>query len=755
MENISTELDVRKIVRVCLEHWWWFIISGAVCLAMGLLYFVKVTPTWETDSSIVLRLQDMTGNRMDAMSILGISASSASDDEEQVISSRGLMAQSLDALNLWEPTFIKDGMHWVEEYPGHAISVECVALKPDMQKASFVVTVQPTRSGYKIKSKAGLWKRSVTRVKNLDEPIEMFAGTIRVHAKRTLSPDTAYRAQVIGREALVADYGQRLEVKHMRSESNILTLSIRSSSPARDKALLAKLIEQYNMNAIVDKNMIASNTAAFINERMSNIEMELVESEKVVSAYKEKHNIANIDMQSRLFIEAGNAEQRAMTEIETQLSLIDYVDAFIRDESNRTNLIPANLGIRDAALETSLSEYNAIMLHRMRLQRTATEANPVLEQMDMQLTSMRQHIVATIASVRESLKIRLKSLEEQDSKYNRQIKNAPEQQREYVRVVRDQNIKEQLYLYLYQKREENALMLAATSMPAKILDAPQQVVYSHEPRLTHVLLICIILAFLFPAGWLYVTIFLNKKVDDEKELEQRIKAPFLGHVVETNDQKFIAVHEGQSTLSDEQFRSIRTNLRFVLPSDVKSPVMMVSSYINGEGKTYVAMNMALSLAILGKKVALVGMDLRRPMLATYLGLPNKGCLTDYLAETGIKLEDVIIPSREHKNLDLIPCGTVPPNPAELLQTDRAEELFAELRKRYDYILVDTVPLALASDAFLLDRIADLTIIVSRFKYTPYEMIEYVNRAIEQKRLHNVVCLLNGVKGLKTGYEYGQ
>jgi Mrp family chromosome partitioning ATPase len=149
------------------------------------------------------------------------------------------------------------------------------------------------------------------------------------------------------------------------------------------------------------------------------------------------------------------------------------------------------------------------------------------------------------------------------------------------------------------------------------------------------------------------------------------------------------------------------------------------------------------------------MDLRRPMLASYLGLPNKGCLTDYLAETGIKIEEVIVPSGEHKNLDLIPCGTVPPNPAELLQTDRAEELFAELRKRYDYILVDTAPLALASDAFLLDRIADLTIIVSRFKYTPYEMIEYVNRAIEQKRLHNVVCLLNGVKGLKTGYEYGQ
>ena len=348
MENTTTELDVRKIVRVTLEHWWWFIISGAICLSMGIFYFLRVTPTWETDTSIILRLQDLTGNRVDAMSILGMAASPAADDEERVIASRGLMAQSMDALNLWEPTFVKDGMRWVEEYPAHAISVECINLKPEMKKATFAVIVKPTRSGYKVKAKSGYFRRSCVRVKSLDEPIDIFAGTIRVHANRPLSPDSAYRAHVVNRDVLVTTYGHRMAVGHQRSESNILTLTMRSSSPARDKALLAKLIEQYNMNAIVDKNMIASSTAAFINERMNNIELELVESEKTLAEYKEKHHIANIDMQSRLFIEAGNTEQRAITEIETQLSLIDYVDGFVRDETNRTNLIPANLGIKDA-----------------------------------------------------------------------------------------------------------------------------------------------------------------------------------------------------------------------------------------------------------------------------------------------------------------------------------------------------------------------------------------------------------------------
>ena len=751
MENLSSEMDIRKIVRMFIEHWWWFVISGVLCVGIGVFYYFRKVPTWQTDTSIVLRLQDVSSNHMDALSLLGMAANPASNDEVQVFTSRGLMAQSLEALQLWEPTYVKGGLRWIEEYPSQAISVECLSRKPKMKHASFFVTVKPTRSGYKVRTKAGRWHRSVARVKNLDEPIETFAGTIRIHPHRPLSKDTAYCALVIGREELVAEYGKLMMVEHPRSESNVIKLIMRSTLPVRDKALLAQLIEQYNMNAILDKNMIASNTTAFINDRLNRLETELVESEKAVAAYKEKNNIANIEMQSRLLLETGSAEQRAITEIETQLSLVDYLDGFVRDESKRNSLIPANIGISDAALETSMSEYNAILLQRMRIQRTATENNPVLEQMDSQLQSMRQHIIATIGSVRGSLQIRLNTLKEQDTKYNRQIKDAPEKEREYVRVVRDQKIKEQLYLFLYEKREENALMLATTSMPAKILDSPQQDATTREPKLTHILLLCMILGVLIPAGILYALMLIHNWIDDEQDFEHRIKFPYLGHLVENSRNTHIAVHEGQSTQSDELFRSIRTNLRFVLPSDVKSPVLLVSSYRNGEGKTYVAVNLALSLAILGKKVALVGMDLRQPMLETCFGLPGRGRLTDYLAGANLKIEDLVIAGREHENLDVIPCGTVPPNPSELLQADRMAELFAELRKRYDYIIVDTAPLALTSDTYLLDRVADLTIMVFRYKYSKLDAIEAVNRIVEQKRMRHVVCVLNGIKGLIPGY----
>jgi capsular exopolysaccharide synthesis family protein len=390
----------------------------------------------------------------------------------------------------------------------------------------------------------------------------------------------------------------------------------------------------------------------------------------------------------------------------------------------------------------------------MRILRTATEDNPVIEQMNAQLATMRQNIMETIGSVRESLKIRQRSLQAQDTKFNRQIQDAPEREREYVRVLRQQKIKEQLYIYLYEKREENALMLAATTMPAKILDMPQRDVRSQSPKLIKLLVICIFLGLMIPAGLLYLYVLFNDTIDDAKEFEQHIKAPMLGQLVQNSRNAHIAIHEGESTVSAELFRLIRTNLRFVLPSEVKNPVILVTSCINGDGKSYVSSNIALSLAILGKKVVLVGMDIRKPMLATYFGLKDKGHLTDYLAEPEMAMEDIIVPSGEHKNLDLIPCGTVPPNPAELLLSERVDELFSELRKQYDYIIVDTAPVALVSDTYQLDRIADLTLFVCRYKYTPSEMVEYINNVVEQQRMHNVACVLNGVKGLRAGYGYG-
>ena len=753
METKTNEIDVRKIVRVVIEHWWWFAVSIVVFMALGTAYYLRKAPSWTTDAAIMLRQKEGAVG-MEAFSMLGLTGNQAAEDEVVVLSSRGLLYQSIDALDLWEANSKRGGLRWEGEFRNPALTIDYIDLTDDAQQKPFIVKVIPLKNGYKVKTKMGFFHRSSKKVTDLDAPIETCVGTIAIHANRPLSQDTTYRVRHARRELVVAGYRKAIKVSQHKKESNVITLSTISTMPDRDVALLHQMIEQYNLNAVVDKNLIASNTAAFIEDRLAIITAELTEAEDAVANYKEQNNIADLQMQAQLFLHASSAEQRALAEIETQLSLVDYIDEFLRDDSKRENLIPSNIGVTDASLVSGLSEYNTLQLQRMRIMRTATEENPVIEQMTAQLETIRRNIIATITSVRESLLVRKRSLQAQDTKYNRQIQDAPELQREYLRVMRQQQIKEQLYLYLYEKREENALMLAATSMPAKILDMPQRDVRSRSPQPKKLLIICFLMGLLVPAGLLYLFILFNDKIDDAKEFERRVKAPMLGQLVQNSRNAHIAIHEGESTVSAELFRLIRTNLRFIIPAETKSPVILVTSSINGDGKSYVSSNTALSLAMLGKKVVLVGLDIRKPMLATYFGLKTKGHLTDYLAEPDVTLDDIIVPSGEHKNLDLIPCGTVPPNPSELLQTERVDKLFEELRKRYDYIIVDTAPVALVSDTYLLDRVADMTIFVCRYKYTPSDMIEYINQMIEQKRMHNVAVVLNGVKGLRAGYGYG-
>ena len=367
---------------------------------------------------------------------------------------------------------------------------------------------------------------------------------------------------------------------------------------------------------------------------------------------------------------------------------------------------------------------------------------------------MRQNIVASIASVRESLTITRDGLRQRDSRFNARIKSVPNQERQYVQIKRQQELKEEIYLFLYQKREENALMLAATATPAKIVDIPKVDTDSGQPKRKIVLLLCIILGLGIPAGILYIWSMFNDKIGDAKEYESLVHTAFAGQIVENSRGKHIAINEGESTVSAELFRLLRTNLRFILPAGVQHPVILVTSCINGEGKSYIATNIALSLALLNKKVVLVGLDIRKPMLAKYFELSNKGCLTSYLADDSFAIDDTIQSSPAHKNLDIIPAGVIPPNPAELLQTERLDMLFAELRKRYDYIIVDTAPVAMVSDTFLLDRISDMTLFVSRANYTPREMIDFINQITEQKRLKHIACVFNGVKNAKAGYGYG-
>ncbi len=756
--NSANEIDVRKICREVIAHWWWFAIGVVLCCSLGVVYMVCTTPQMTTQGAIMLRQkgdESLTG-QLESLSMLGLGNNGAASDEVVVLQSRDLMYQALDALDLWNTYYVKDGARWIGEYPAHTFTVEPLEITEKARKrGSYKVTIKVSDNEYEIKVKQGYFHRSTTHVTDLKEPIETCVGTLRITQNRPIKEGrTEYRTVCTTKPSVVDQYRMAVNIALEKKESNIINLTTASDIPGRDVALLNKLIEQYNLNTVVDKNIIATNTAAFIDERLAIISRELSDAEDAVAAYKTKNNLTDLSEEAKIFLQANSDEQKELADVETQLNLVNYIEDFLKDDTKRFGLIPANIGITDASLTSFISEYNTFLLQRMRVLRTATDNNPVVEQLNDQLVSMRQNIVASIASVRESLIITRDGLRQRDSQFNARIKSVPNQERQYVQIKRQQELKEEIYLFLYQKREENALMLASTATPTKIVDAPKMNTNSRKPSNKMVLLICVLFGLCIPAGILYIWNLFNNKIVHTKDYESLLHTAFAGQIVENSRGKHIAINEGESTVSAELFRLLRTNLRFFLPADVQHPVVLVTSCINGEGKSYIATNIALSLALLDKKVVLVGLDIRKPMLANYFGLPDKGCLTSYLVDDTYTIDDTIQPSGVHKNLDIIPAGVIPPNPAELLQTERLDQLFAELRKRYDYIIVDTAPVAMVSDTFILDRIADMTLFVSRANYTSREMVDFINQIAEQKRLKNIACVFNGVKDVKAGYGYG-
>lgn len=756
----NNEIDIRRVLTICLRHWYWFAIGVLLCGGLGVLYYLRTNPSFQTQGTIMLRQSNdlpSFGAGSAAMDLLGVSLNGAAADEVEVLTSRDLMYQAVDALNLWQTCRYKDGLRWKGEFRPKTFQVDTIALTEKARKKGFRVKISQVRSGgYKVTVKVGRLKRSSCKVPDLSAPIETCAGRITVTQNKAWNEDaSAYSISYPGNKGAVVDvYQKKVKVALRKKESNLIDLTTVSDMPGRDEALLAKMIELYNLNTVVDKNVMATNTAAFIDERLAIITEELSDAEDAVADYKSQNKLTDLSEEAKLFLQVNAEEQKELARVETQLNLVDYIDEFLADETKRFSLLPANLGIEDHALSSFISEYNAMLLQRMRVLRTATDQNPVVTQMNDQLMSMRQNIVASIASVRESLSITRDGLTARGSEFNSRIQTVPVQERQYVQIKRQQVLKEEIYLYLYQKREENALMLAATSTPVRVIDKPKVNTLSQKPGLKMIVLMCLVLGLGIPAALLYLKMLLDDKYHDVKEFERMVDAPLVGRIVENSRGMAVAIHEGENTVSAELFRQLRTNLRFMLPADKKSPVIVVTSFINGEGKSYIATNIALSLAILGKKVVLVGLDIRKPMLAHNFQLADKGCLTSYLSDASYSIDDTIQRGVEHRNLDVIPCGVVPPNPNELLQDARLDALFATLRERYDYIIVDTAPMGLVSDTFLLDRISDMTLFVSRADYTPLEVKDFIADLVASHKMKNVACVFNGVKTTRAGYGYG-
>ena len=757
MSQKEQEIDIRAWIIRILKNWYWFVLSCAVCGTIGLYSYFSSTKEYVVDASIMLRSEDEALPQFELVtSLMGMGGTKSTEDEVELLTSRDILCQVVKELDLQTEYRKYDALKWVGQYPGHDLTVVYPPVYLDTVTRGVNIDLKIRKNDYVVKVRYGRWTRSRHKVKDLTTPFETCIGMLSfaINNPEEIEVGDKYKMHTLPMLPLTDSYKKNVSASLVRKESNIITISTTTDMPTRGRDFIRKQIEYYNMDAVLDKNIMASNTAAFIEERLRLIEQELAVAEKDVAQYKQRYDIVDLESEAILALQEGAEYKKQVAEIETQLNLVGYIAEYVSDESKKNNLIPANIGVEDIALISLISEYNQLMLDRMRVRRTASDSNPVLNQMESQLTAMRENIITTISTLTSTLTIAKQDIERRQGTINNQRNNLPDQEQEFIEVMRNKVLKEELYLFLYKQREENALTLASTVTPAKVVNTPQMNPTPVAPRLSIIGLFCLILGILLPLSVMIMYDIMNNRISDEaRELESRLKIPLGGSLVKNHHGGHIAVREGENSVSAELFRTLRTNLRFMQPKDVKCPVLLVTSSVNGEGKSYVATNLAISLTLLGKRVALVGLDIRKPMLSTYMNLPSQGCLTSYVAEDAYTMEDLIVPSGI-ANLDVLPSGVVPPNPSELLQSEKLDQLFVELRQNYDYVIVDSAPVALVGDSYLLHRLVDMTIFVTRANYTAYDLIDFINQTHMQQRLPKMVAVLNGVDAKKIGYGYG-
>ena len=538
-------------------------------------------------------------------------------------------------------------------------------------------------------------------------------------------------------------YCNSLSIAPTSKTTSVAVISLKNSSLQRGQDFINQLLEMYNRNTNNDKNEIAQKTAEFIDERISIISKELGSTEADLETFKRDAGITDLTSEAQIAL-AGNAEyEKKSVENRTQISLVNDLRKYLR--GNEYEVLPSNVGLQDAALIGAIERYNEMLVERKRLLRTSTENNPAIVNLDTSIRAMKANVQATLEGTLQGLMITKSSLDREASRYSRRISNAPGQERAYVSIARQQEIKAGLYLMLLQKREENAIALAATANNAKIIDEAIADDIPVSPKRSMIYLIALVLGIGIPVGIIYLIELTKFKIEGRADVEKLTSVPVVGDIPLTEEKNekngSIAVFENKNNLMSETFRNVRTNLQFMLDNDQK--VILVTSTVSGEGKSFVSANLAISLSLLGKKVVIVGLDIRKPGLNKVFHLSNKEKgITQYLSNPETDLMELVQPSDVNKNLFVLPGGAVPPNPTELLARNGLDKAIETLKKNFDYVILDTAPIGMVTDTLLIGRVSDLSVYVCRADYTHKAEYTLINELAIEKKLSKLCTVIN-------------
>lgn len=770
----TSSINFQTIYTAVILHWKWFVLSLIICMGCAMIYLRYKTPVYQAYAKLLIKDDDSRGrggkSGVLTTSNLGIiSNSTGIDNEMEILSSLSIAQQAVRDLKLYVNYSLEGKVKDHLIYNSEPISVD---LDPShLEKLNYPISLEINRKGssYTI---TGEYLNPKTGVKNsIEKTITSFPTridtktgiiTLQSNGDRGLLPEgRALKVTILSPKSVAAKYAGSLSVSQTSKTTTIAELVLKDESPQRAVDYLRQLAICYNRQANEDKNEIAVRTEEFINGRLEKINAELGSTEGSLEEYKKRNNMVELKMNAAQAVQNQDVYSQKLAEANTQMALLNSISEYMNDPSNKYQTLPSNVGLSDASATSLIDKYNDIVITRNRLLRSASESSPTVTPLTAQLDDLTSSIQRAMIQARKSMEIERNNIANMYGRYASQTNATPEQERILTQIGRQQDVKSGLYLMLLQKREENSISLAATADKGKLIDDPQYM-GKVSPKNSMIMLIALIMGLAIPAGIIFVINFMRYKIEGHDDVAKLTSLPIIADVAiasETAKTKAdIVVHENQNNQMEEVFRSLRTNLQFVMAENEK--VILFTSSTSGEGKTFTAANLAVSFALLDKKVVLVGLDIRKPRLAELFEInDHQHGITNLLTQPDPTAADVkkqILKSGISNNLDILMAGPIPPNPAELVARKSLDQVIDILKETYDYVLIDSAPVGLVTDTLQIGRVANATVFLCRADYTPKEAFGYINDLAKEKKLPNMCVVINGIdmSKKKYGYYYG-
>ena len=770
----NSSFDFATLYRTIVLNWYWFVLSLIIFGSLGAIYLRYTTPMYQSTAKLLIKDEsgsNRRGQSLQNMSNLGIiSNSTGIDNEMEILTSHSLAEDAIRDLKLYVNYSTKGRVKDVILYRNQPLNVDVDPGHLEKLNAPIDLTITKDSIFYIVSgtyyvptndnSNEGPY--SINRkITNLPATIATRAGIITISSNygHTLKNSDVLNVSILSPRMAANKYTSELQVSQTAKSTSIAQLQLTDEVPQRSLDYLKQLAIVYNRQANEDKNTIALRTDKFINDRLSKINTELGKTEGELQNYKQKNGIVELQMNAGNSVANQNNSELKLADVETQIELFNTIAREVESSSrNLTQVIPSNVGLDDQSSTSLINKYNELVLERNRLLRSASESSPVVEPLTAQIRELNGNIRRAIAAARQNLLIQRDAVSAQVNKYNGQVAETPQQERMLTQIDRQQEVKSGLYLMLLQKREENSISLAATADKGKLIDDPQ-LVGKISPKSTSIIMVALLIGLVIPVLVILVLQFFRYKIEGHDDVARLTKLPIIADVaVASNKAKGkadIVVHENQNNQMEEIFRSMRTNLQFMLKEGQK--VVLFTSSTSGEGKTFNAANLSVSFGLLGKKVILVGLDIRRPRLAELFGInDHKHGITNLLVKdnpTAEELQEQILPSGVNKNLDLLMAGPIPPNPAELIARNSLDIIINLLKEKYDYIMIDTAPVGLVTDTLQIARVVDASIYMCRADYTPKSSFNLINALANENKFPNMAIVLNGIDMSKRKYSY--